>query len=244
MSTDTAPEATEPTVIEIQLPLPSDVVTTLTGLIASAYPKATFTERAGFHHTLAITLPPGSRPRPFRKKTAPARASEVSITEAGPGRFGVEGSAEVTRLLAEVVHQSFVDHPEVKAYLEMRLRYRENVYLVTFARGVAQTPQVLHMAAERRARQAEARLGELTAVDVPVLDRVAMALARQKYEAELDTAAAAAAAAGRDLTAVPWDDLGERRRELAAAEEPAAAAALAAMGVAGPAGVDAHQTRV
>lgn len=215
--------------IEIRLPLPMDVVTTLTRLIASAYPKATFTEHQGFSPSLKISLPGGSRPLPIRRRSTPARASQVAVLESAPQRFGIGGPAEMVRAFGEVIHQSFVDHPDARHYLEMPCRFKDTTYVLTFSRGIAQTPMVLHSAAERRARVAEGRLAELASAGEPLVRRVALALARQAYESELAAAMEGAAAAGRDLSVIAWADLGEHRERLVAAQWDAAAAAVAAV---------------
>ena len=224
---DNAPATPDPgdaLEIEIRLPLPMDVVTTLTRLIASAYPKATFTEQPGFSPSLKISLPGGSRPLPIRRRSTPARASQVGVLESAPQRFTIGGPAEMVRAFGEVIHQSFVDHPDARHYLEMPCRFKDTTYVLTFSRGMAQTPMVLHSAAERRARAAEGRLAELTAAGEPLVHRVAQALARQAYEAEI-----AAAAAGRGLSVIAWVDLGEHRERLVAAQWDAAVAAVAAV---------------
>lgn len=122
-----------------------------------------------------------------------------------------------------------MDHPDAKHYLELRIRHKDSTYLVYLSRGAAHTPQILHMAAERRAKHFEARLAELTAADASTVKRVAVALARQKYEAEQAAAAAAAAQLGRELSSIPWGELGDGQHRLVEAECAAASAALAAM---------------
>lgn len=221
--------ATESVVVEIKLPLPADVVTTITRLIASAYPQAQFSQEQGFRENLKILLPSGARPRPTRRRVPAARASAATVTESGPRHFGIQGPQELTKELGELIHRSFVDHPDAKHYLELRIRHKDSTYLVYLARGAAHTPQILHMAAERRAKHFEARLAELTAADASTVKRVAVALARQKYEAEQAAAAAAAAQLGRELSSIPWGELGDGQHRLVEAECAAASAALAAM---------------
>lgn len=159
----------EDTVIDIKLPLPIDVVSTLMLLIGSAYPNATMVEQGRYDYRMGFKIPAGSRAKKI-SKTAAAKmkqdASELEgfeVTEASPNGFAWATPERVANMLREVLETSFAENPDAANYLEWEVRSGDSKqhYLLTFCRSKGQSPHALRMAAEAKLAVAEARIREL-----------------------------------------------------------------------------------
>lgn len=161
----------EDTTIEINLPLPIDVVSTLMLLIGSAYPDSVLTQQGRWDNRMGFKIPAGSRVKKI-SKTAAAKmkqdASEMDgfdVTEANPNGFAWAMPEDVANMCREVIEAAFKDNPDAANYLEWVVRGNETGkrYVMTFCRSKQQTPHDLRMAAEAKLAIAEARIKELEA---------------------------------------------------------------------------------
>jgi hypothetical protein len=155
-------------IVRIGLPLPVDVVTTISGLIDKAYPGTVIDLHAGHGRDMALRLPDRRGKRVTKAVIAATVAEpdedgfEVQLNNLkSDGTFSFGGPEELVAVLAEAAVQVF-DNAEVENYMEWYLRDPEDPYArticVAIARTKGQTPAVLRQKAEERARVAEERL--------------------------------------------------------------------------------------
>lgn len=161
---------TEDTTIEINLPLPIDVVSTLMLLVGSAYPDATLTDQGRYGRKLGFKIPAGSRTKKL-SKTAAAKLKQdgtgfdFDVTEAGPQGFAWAMPEHIADMCRDVIETAFKDNPDAANYLEWVVQSSDGTgrYVLTFCRSKTQTPHALRMAAEAKLATAEARIKELEA---------------------------------------------------------------------------------
>lgn len=162
---------TEDTTIQINLPLPIDVVSTLMVLIGSAYPDATMTQQGRFDNRMGFKIPAGARAKKISKAAAAKLKQDSSsldgfdVTEAGPNGFAWATPAHIADMCRAVIDTAFEDNPDATNYLEWGVQSADQKqhYVLTFCRSKGQTPHALRMAAEAKLAVAEARIAELEA---------------------------------------------------------------------------------
>lgn len=160
----------EDTTIQINLPLPIDVVSTLMLLIGSAYPDATLTEQGRWDNRMGFKIPAGARAKKISKAAAAklkqdSTGQDFDVTEAGPQGFAWAMPEHVADMCREVIETAFKDNPDAANYLEWVVKSSDGTgrYVLTFCRSKNQTPHALRTSAETKLAAAEARIKELEA---------------------------------------------------------------------------------
>lgn len=159
----------ETTQINIELPLPLDVVSTLTQLIGAAYPGAMMSNPTGqgFRSVVSFEIPakdrvPDGELYDFLETFTPEFV-DTAVGEAMMTMTGMGAPAFLAHIMRSATQQALADEPGAENYLEYSFAVpEENTdYLVTIARGQDRTPAALREQAERRADRYAEKLREL-----------------------------------------------------------------------------------
>lgn len=159
MSTDK-----EPTRIRVQLPLPLDVVVSLTRAVGVLYPNAMIDNTDSRHLTFVVDQSDRA-PRVSKKALAAAKA-ESSEHEAQATNFK-DGTLTTTvpealEVFAEYAYIALIGTDGAVNYLEQKMHHkasgRDLVFCVAWSKG--QTPHELRMAAENRADELQRRIDD------------------------------------------------------------------------------------
>ncbi len=159
------------TSINIQLPLPLDVSSTLMRIIGAAYPHSMIRARDDTR-TLSIVIPDGDRPlSPEDVEPETLRGlvvehhpdADADVTSLGADGIGVATPEYLANICRTVLEASFSQNPEAKNYLETEVFSPTDGkrYVMTFARSAQQTPHALRMIAEEKLTRALDRIAEL-----------------------------------------------------------------------------------
>lgn len=162
--------------LKIGLPLPLDMVVTLTSLIGAAYPGAAVeTSNDAYTDRMVIRIPDGERRKPKRLTKAQIKAAmaepaeadeEASLTGFHDDGITTDLPEVVAMELCSLMHQLFEHNPEAVNYLEMTIHDRDDpsrTWLATYCRSPQQTPHELRRKAEAERDEALAKLADLTA---------------------------------------------------------------------------------
>lgn len=173
MSTPPVPDpAVAPTTIAFNLPLPMDVVVTLTRAIGVLYPDAMMDATGARPHQITMHIPHDSR---CRSKTAAAKIRaakahledehEVLMRSFGPGN---QMNADLPLYMADTLiagaRASFAENPAAPNYVEYTVHDKRDSreYVITVALRAGQTPHQLRQKAEAERDMALAALARLT----------------------------------------------------------------------------------
>ncbi len=162
--------ADDVTKIEIGLPLPIDVASTLMSTISVVYPGAMI-RTDGRDRTITMTIPNTGRRATIPKRKVKAALvtadenAEANLHNVGEvdGQLSVDlGLPEAMSLELAHIAAGMLSAEGTVNYLEAECRDGDgNRYVVCAARSQGQTPHALRLAAEKRAEMAEARLAEM-----------------------------------------------------------------------------------
>jgi len=162
--------STDRTPIRIGLPLPMDLVMSLTNAIGTMYPDATMGgDGPGYGSELVLNVSHDDR----RPKATKKALRDAKVTSADPedelemagfknGTLTVNTPREAAERLATWAH-TLLAGQDAANYVEQVATDGEGRRLVLIAAwSEEQTPHELRLAAERRAEEAETRLAALT----------------------------------------------------------------------------------
>jgi hypothetical protein len=170
----------EPIAVRIDLPLPTDVVSTLIKIVGLTYPRTMISDDhhtwKDDHHTwkherqLVLKLDPRDRHknakamREYRKLRDNADGWVGWTTEVGPNGIGIGPHELLAKMWVEMARESLKKF-EAPNYIESKVYDPDDHTDYTFyvARSHEQTPHELRMEAEKRAEKAETRVAELEA---------------------------------------------------------------------------------
>jgi uncharacterized protein (DUF2267 family) len=169
------PEADDHITVDIALPLPSDVVTTLINVVGLAYPGTMIdvsgervrTER----EMLRLRIPQGERNRDSASREAIANAKRCSVDEheatltSFRDTLAAQTPQQVSEILGSIAAQIFVDNPTALNYVQTEMSARDPAdqhrYVVIVAKSDGQTPHALRRKAEIENERLRARITEL-----------------------------------------------------------------------------------
>lgn len=144
--------------VVVRLPLPLDVMGTITRLFGAAWPEAKL-KMSGRNGEVVFVIPDASRPRRVGKKAAKPEpvdehtADLLHWDERGPVLSLPEQVAHICR---DALEDAFEGNPTAENYIEFELTDAQGSrYALVFARTVDQTPHALRAEAELRAQLAE-----------------------------------------------------------------------------------------
>lgn len=173
MSARRSPDPTaEPATIAFNLPLPMDVVVTLTSAIGVLYPEAMMDATGARPNQITMQIPHDSR---CRSKTAAAKIRaakahledehEVLMRSFGPGnQMGADLPLYMADTLIAGARAAFAENPDAPNYVEYTFvdKRDSREYVVTVGRRDGQTPHQLRRQAEAERDIARAALARLT----------------------------------------------------------------------------------
>lgn len=147
--------------LRIRGPLPMDIAGTLLGMIASAYPGAQV-QTASAGDALHVLIPNDQRPDdPELPDGMP-----LEVLRLDTSGLALSTPREVAAALTQVCEAVMAEH-DPQNYVELTIEVPQDdgfdKYALAFARTIDQTPHQLHLDAERRLGEAQARIAELEA---------------------------------------------------------------------------------
>lgn len=170
----TATSSLDDTLVELALPLPADVLVTLTRLIGLAYNDVMIetTGRRPDHMSLRIPHDSRCRTRTSAKKIRAAKEHLEDEHEAILKRFGPGGEMSLiapqhlASTLIAGARTIFSDNPDAENYIEYDVYDKEDhqPYLVTVARGKNRTPHQLRLAADEARDKLQQRIDDVRAL--------------------------------------------------------------------------------
>lgn len=163
----------EPVEVRIDLPLPTDVVSTIVKMFGLTYPRTMLTDDGhtwGHERCLVLKIDPRDRHKNAKamKKYREIRDNADGwigwTTELGPNGVGIGPHEALTQSWVQMAKESFkiFDAPN---YLEQEAWDSEDNthYVFYVAKAKDKTPHKLREEADKRAEKAEARVAELEA---------------------------------------------------------------------------------
>ena len=159
------------TYIEVGLPLPVDVVATITRVFGTVWKDAVIDLTGQHGRGLVIKIPHDSRCRTkaAAKKIRAAKTYLESEIEAQVRGFDKDGSlradatAYIGRTIGAAARAAFEDNDLAVNYLEMQVSdpVTGKRYVITAAKSAPQLPAALHSEAKQRIAELEAELTQL-----------------------------------------------------------------------------------
>jgi hypothetical protein len=172
-------ETEKMTRVQIALPLPMDVASTVMRLIGMAYPEALM---EGHDRSMTFLIPEGARPRKGSKnKAKPEQRDDVDseLLELGPDGISITTPGVLAAAALDIMRTSFEQFPDAKNYLEQRCYDREThkAYVMTFQRAEGNTPHEMRQRAEDKLKRIEAVIkllypGDMTPSAKNVLEQI------------------------------------------------------------------------
>jgi hypothetical protein len=161
--------------VDVALPLPSDVVTTLINVIGLAYPGTMIDvsgERVrGEREMLRLRIPQRERYRDAVSRDEITNAKRVSVDEheatltSFRETLAAQTPQQVSEVLGSIAAQVFVSNPAAENYVQTEMSARDPAdqhrYVVIVAKSHGQTPHALRRKAEAENERLRARIAEL-----------------------------------------------------------------------------------
>lgn len=154
------------TIIQVRLPLPLDVVASITTAFGHLWPNGAIDTTASNRGNLTMRIPHDDRCRTKRAATKiradktyleSAIESEVHGFDKG-GSLRASATEYIAKSIGAAARAMFEDNPEAVNYMEMTVRDPEtgHAYVITAAKSKDQTPSALHKKALERIAELEA----------------------------------------------------------------------------------------
>jgi hypothetical protein len=157
------------TPIRLGLPLPLDVVISLTNAIGAMYPSAKIKTNSGYEEMVIVIDDDQRRPRVGKKKLAAAKntsedpANEQDVLAWDDDHLVTSTPEELSLYLGGACAHLLASNESAVNYMEMQVTYKGKPYVVAACRSKGQTPHALRMKAEQERDAALAEVERLRA---------------------------------------------------------------------------------